>query len=288
MSGAILLDGDTLAGEWRRDLALRVAECRRRGVTPGLATVLVGDDPASAAYVARKHADCREVGVEAQDIRLPGTVTQADLLAEVERANRDPAVHGLLVQLPLPTHLDAAAVTAAVAPWKDADGLHPLNLGRLVAGRPGPRPCTPQAVLGLLSRYGVALRGRRAAVIGRGALVGRPLALMLGCASIDAVVTVLHRGAPDLAEVTRESDIVISAAGVPGLVTAAMIKPGAAVVGVGISYRDGEMVSDVADDVARKAAFVTPRHGSIGPLTRAQLLRNVLDWTIQGDDAHRS
>lgn len=277
MSHAVVLDGDELAAEWRRDLAVRVAMLRARGVAPRLATVLVGDDPASAAYVARKHADCREVGVDVSDVSLPEAVTQAELLRQISRANCDPGVHGLLVQLPLPAHLDARAATTAVEPTKDADGLHPLNLGRLVTGEPGPRPCTPQAILGLLRHHGVSLAGRRVAVIGRGELVGRPLALMLSDPAVDAVVTVVHRGAPDLIELTRECDVVISAAGAPGLVTAAMIKPGAVVVGVGISYRDGAMVSDVADDVALKAGFVTPRHGSVGPLTRAQLLRNLVD-----------
>ena len=285
MSRAVLLDGDALAAGWRRDLALRVAVLKARGVAPRLATVLVGDDPASAGYVARKHADCREVGVEVEEVRLPAQVVQADFLAVVGRANADPAVHGLLVQLPLPVHLHAPAVTAAVAPSKDADGLHPLNLGRLIAGEAGPRPCTPLAILGLLRHHGVALAGRRVAVIGRGELVGRPLALMLSAAPVDAVVTLLHRRAPDLAAVTRESDVIVSAAGVPGLVTADMVRPGAAVVGVGISYRDGAMISDVADEVAAVAGFVTPRHGSVGALTRAQLLRNLLDLAEGGETA---
>ncbi len=274
---AVVLDGDALAADQRRELALRAAALRRRGIAPRLLTILVGDDPDSAVYVARKHADGREVGVEVDDVRLPAAVTAAGLSARIADANRDPRVHGVLVQLPLPAHLDAAAAVAAVDPSKDADGLHPLNLGRLVAGAAGPRPCTPQAVIGLLQRHGVALAGRRVAVIGRGALVGRPLALMLGASPLDAVVTVLHRAAPELAAVLLESDVVIAAAGAPGLVTAAMIRPGAAVLGVGASRRGGVLVSDVAEDVALKAGFVTPPHGSVGPLTRAQLLRNVLD-----------
>lgn len=273
---ATLLDGDALAAVWRAEIAEAVSDLRARGVIPGLASILVGDDQASASYVSRKHADCVEVGIEARDIRLPSSVSMAELTGQVQSLNWDPAIHGVLVQLPLPEHLDDAEVVLTIDPAKDIDGLHPLNLGRFLQGERGLRPCTPQAIIGLLRAYGIALAGRRVAVIGRGALVGRPLALMLTERAVDATVTILHSGSVDIAAVLRDSDVVISAAGRPGLVAADMIKPGAAVVGVGITYEDGCAVSDIAADVADVAAFVTPPHGSVGPLTRAMLLRNLL------------
>ncbi|MEH3106921.1 MAG: bifunctional methylenetetrahydrofolate dehydrogenase/methenyltetrahydrofolate cyclohydrolase [Sphingomonas fennica] len=269
----ILLDGDALAAMHRR--AIR-AEAEAAGVVPRLVTILVGDDPASRAYVARKHGDCAELGFDVELVALPADVAAADLLALVARFNADPACHGLLVQFPLPPHLDQAVVQAAIDPDKDVDGLHPLSLGAMIAGMPALRPCTPQAVLALLRAHDVPLAGRRVAVIGRGLLVGRPLAVMLADRGIDAVPTLLHRAAPDLAAICGQADVIVSAAGVPGLVTAAMVKPGAAVVGVGITYVGGEMVSDIAADVAGVAGWVTPRHGSVGAMTRAMLMRNLL------------
>ncbi|MBL8551290.1 MAG: bifunctional 5,10-methylenetetrahydrofolate dehydrogenase/5,10-methenyltetrahydrofolate cyclohydrolase [Hyphomonadaceae bacterium] len=274
---AVLLDGDALAATWRDEIKRDAARLTQAGITPGLATILVGGDEASAHYVSRKHQDCAETGILSRDIRLPETVRQDELLGHVRELNAEPTLHGVLVQLPLPAHIDAASIQLAVAPEKDVDGLHPLNLGALVLGQRRLRPCTPSAILGLLQAYRVPLAGRRVAVIGRGLLVGRTLAIMLADPAIDAIPTLLHRGAPDLAAVTRESDAVIAAAGVPDLVRADMLKPGACAVGVGITYRNGEMISDIADDVASVAGFLTPRHGSVGPLTRAMLLRNVIE-----------
>ena len=278
---ATLLDGDALAMRLRSEMVERVADLRARGGVPKLATVLVGEDAASAAYIARKHQDCAALDIEAENIRLSVDTTQADLSATIGRLNRDPAIQGLLVQLPLPDHLDAARVLEELDPSKDIDGLHPLNLGRLVAGVPGIRPCTPAAVLTLLEHHRVPLAGRHVAILGRGTLVGRPLAMLLGARGIDASVTLLHARSIDTARLTRQADVVVAAVGRPGLVTADMVRPGAAVVGVGISYDgyDGEsrMVSDIAEDVGTVASWVTPPHGSVGALTRAMLLRNLLD-----------
>lgn len=279
---AVLLDGDALAAERRRLIGARAAASAfvRAGGRPCLATILVGDDAASRAYLARKHGDCTELGFEARAIELPATASATQVLDEVRRWNEDAACHGVLVQLPVPPHLDPALLRAAVRPGKDVDGLHPVSLGRMIAGEPGLRPCTPQGVIALLRHHGVPLAGRRVAVVGRGLLVGRPLAVMLAQPGVNAVPTLLHRGADGMAEILRTSDVVVAAAGVPGLVTAAMVRPGAAVVGVGITYRDGQMVSDVADDVALVAGHVTPRHGSVGAMTRAMLMGNLLDAAL--------
>ena len=277
MASAERLDGDVLAARLRQDLKARVAGLRARGVVPAMATVLVGDNPASLSYVGRKHADCAEIGIAARDIRLPATTDRQELLAGIARLNADPAIQGFLVQLPLPAGLDEAEALEAVDPGKDMDGLHPVNLGRLLAGRPGLLPCTPAGVLALLNHHDVPLAGRHVVVIGRGALVGQPLAMLLSMPGVDATVTLAHSRTPDLAGLTRQADVIVSAAGRTDLVTAAMVRPGAAVVGVGITYLDGQMVSDIADDVAGVARWVTPRHGSVGSLTRAMLLKNLLD-----------
>lgn len=273
---AILLDGERLAASLRSAMGGEVQRLVARGIAPKLVTVLVGDDPASASYIARKHADCAELGIAVGDIRLPATITAAELRAQIAALNADPAVHGFMVQLPLPGHLDAGGMLEAVSPAKDIDGLHPINLGRLMAGRQGLLPCTPNAILTLLRAYDVPLAGARIAIIGRGSLVGRPLAMLLSQAGVDATVTLLHRQSGNLAEVTRQADIVISAAGQPGLVRADMVKPGAAAVGVGISYVDGVMVSDIAENVREIAGWITPPQGSVGAVTRAMLLRNLL------------
>ena len=236
----------------------------------------MGEDPASASYVARKHSDCAKIGIAADDIRLPVTITAPALLAEIARLNADPGVQGFMVQLPLPQGLDAGLMLEAIRPGKDIDGLHPINLGRLLAGRPGMLPCTPNAILALLIAHAIPLAGANIAIIGRGALVGRPLATLLSQRGIDATVTLLHSRSPDIAAVTRRADVIISAAGQPDLVKAGMVMPGAAVVGVGITYVDGAMVSDIAPDVADVAGWATPGHGSVGALTRAMLLRNLL------------
>ena len=274
---ATLLDGEALAARLRREMAAQVAGLRARGIAPKMVTVLVGDDPASATYIGRKHADCVEVGIEAIDLRLPSDTTTEALLERIAAVNADPAIHGQMVQLPLPPDIDETKVMTAVSPAKDIDGLHPRNLGLLLAGKPGLLPCTPAAILALLQDNAVPLAGRRVAIIGRGQLVGRPLTVLLSAKGIDATVTLLHSGSRDIAEDVRRADIVIAALGQPGFVTADMVKPGAAVVGVGISYgTDGSMISDVGADVAEVAGWVTPPQGSVGALTRAMLLRNLL------------
>jgi methylenetetrahydrofolate dehydrogenase (NADP+)/methenyltetrahydrofolate cyclohydrolase len=279
---AILLDGDALAPIYRADLRARAAASGfvAAGGQPCLVTILVGGDPASRAYVQRKHGDCDELGFRSVAIEMPVDTPQDWLLAEVARWNADPACHGLIVQFPLPGQIDQWAVQCAIDPAKDVDGLHPLNLGRMIAGQPGLRPCTPQAILALLRHYRVPLAGRRVAIVGRGILVGRPLAVMLADPGIDAVPTLLHRAAGDLADILRTSDVIVSAAGEPDLIRADMVKPGAGVVGVGIRYVDGAMVSDIAGDVADIAGWITPRHGSVGPMTRALLMANLLDAAL--------
>jgi methylenetetrahydrofolate dehydrogenase (NADP+)/methenyltetrahydrofolate cyclohydrolase len=258
---------------------LEVAELRQVGVTPGLGTILVGDDVPSARYVAMKHADCAEIGISSIHEHLPDDVSQADLEAVVRRFNEDPAVDAYLVQLPLPKHLDEERVLFAVDPDKDVDGLHPANLGRLVMGKPGPLPCTPAGIVELLAAHSVPVEGRHAVVIGRGLTIGRPLALLLalrrpGC---NAAVTVVHTGVPDLAPYVREADVVVAAAGVAGLVTASMVKPGAAVVGAGVSWDGRKILSDVDQEgVGEVAGFLTPRIGGVGPMTRAMLIRNAM------------
>lgn len=280
---AEILDGDALAASLRVQLAARVAA--RPGRRPGFATIHVGDDPASATYVARKHADALEIGIAARDIHLAADTSSTALLAHIAELNADPAIDGILVQLPLPRGRDAAPVLAAIAADKDVDGLTPASLAALVAETPSFLPCTPRAIATLLAAHAVPIRGRHVVIIGRGALVGRPLALLLSGHGPfgGATVTNAHRGTPDLAALTRQADIVIAAAGQPGLVTAAMVRPGAAVVGVGLSFVDGAVVSDIADDVAAVAAYVTPRHSSVGAMTRAMLMTQVVErWERSG------
>lgn len=278
----VLLDGDALAARWRNDIRERAASSAfvESGKRPCLATILVGIDEASRTYVARKHGDCVELGFASRQIEIPADSTEESVLEQVEALNRDPDCHGVLVQFPLPDHLNQTLFQSAVSPAKDVDGLHPENLGRTLLGVPGLRPCTPNGIIALLRGYGVELEGRRVAVIGRGALVGRPLSIMLADRTVNAVPTLLHSAARDFEDVLREADVIVSAAGVPDLVHARMVRPGAAVVGVGINYVDGQMVSDIAADVAEVAAFVTPRHGSVGPMTRAMLMHNLLEAAL--------
>lgn len=284
----ILLDGDALARTVRADLAARTAALvARGGPQPCLATILVGENPASATYVARKHADCLELGYASRELVLPARTSQAELIAHVGRFNADPACHGVLVQFPLPDPCDPVTVQEAVDPAKDVDGLHPLNLGRMLARRPALRPCTPAAVLALLAAHKVPLAGKRVAIIGRGGLVGAPLAVMLADPAINAVPTLLHRGAGDLGAVLRESDVIVAAAGVPDLVRADMVRPGACVVGVGITWGEGGVVSDLAADVAQVAGWITPPHGSVGAMTRAMLMANVLEAASAAFDEGR-
>jgi len=275
---ATLLDGEWLAARVRAEVADRVARLRAEGVEVGLGTVLVGDDGPSARYVAMKHEDCAEVGITSFHEHLAATATQAEVEAVVERYNADPRIHAYLVQLPLPDGLDEERVLMAMDPLKDVDGLHPVNLGRLVMGTPGPLPCTPAGIIDLLHAYDVPVEGRHAVVIGRGLTIGRPLALLLaskrpGC---NAAVTVVHTGVEDLAGLVRQGDVVVAAAGRAGLVTANMVKPGAAVVGAGTSWEGRKLLSDVDEEVSEVAGWMTPRIGGVGPMTRAMLLRNAV------------
>jgi methylenetetrahydrofolate dehydrogenase (NADP+)/methenyltetrahydrofolate cyclohydrolase len=275
---ARILDGAALAARFKSEITEQVARLASEGVRPGLGTVLVGDDPASERYVELKHADCREVGIISVHEHLPAETSQGELEAVIRRFNADPAVHAYLVQLPLPKGLDEEAALLAVDDAKDVDGLHPVNLGRLVMGAPGPLPCTPAGIVELLHAYDVPVEGRHVVVIGRGITIGRPLALLLalkrpGC---NAAVTVVHTGVPDLADHVRRADIVVAAAGSAGLVTPDMVKPGAAVVGAGTTWEGRKVLSDVDESVAEVAGWITPRIGGVGPMTRAMLLRNAV------------
>jgi len=273
---ARILDGKAVALAIREDLTRRVAELARRGITPGLGTVLVGDDPGSRAYVRGKHRDSAQVGIASISRELPADATQDEVEAVVDELNGDPACTGFLVQLPLPEGLDAQRVLHRVDPAKDADGLHPLNLGKLVLGEPGPVPGTPEGIIELLRRYDVPLDGADVTVIGRGLTVGRTLGLMLTRRSENATVTLCHTGTKDLAAHTRNADIVIAAAGRPRLLTAEMIRPGAVVVDVGITRTDAGLVGDVDPEVAEVAGWLAPVPGGVGPMTRAMLLAKVV------------
>ena len=274
---ATILDGKATAAAVKRDLAVTVADLRARGIVPGLGTVLVGDDPGSRAYVAGKHRDCAEVGIESIRVDLPDTATQADVLAAVRELNADPACTGYIVQLPLPKGLDANAVLEVMDPAKDADGLHPVNLGRLVLGSPAPLPCTPRGIVELLRRYDVPINGAEVCVIGRGVTVGRPLGLLLTRKSENATVTLCHTGTRDIAAHARSADIIVAAAGVPHLITADLVKPGAAVLDVGITRTPDGLVGDVHPDVRDVAGYLAPMPGGVGPMTRAMLLANVVE-----------
>lgn len=289
---AQILDGKATAAAIKAELAQRVAVLRERGITPGLGTVLVGDDPGSRAYVAGKHRDCAEVGIASLRVDLPADASQADVERSVAQLNADPACTGYIVQLPLPKGLDADRVLELMDPDKDADGLHPTNLGRLVlnVNKPmaSPLPCTPRGIVELLRRYDVNLRGAQVCVVGRGVTVGRPLGLLLTRRDVNATVTLCHTGTKDVAEHVRAADVVVAAAGVPGVITAAMVKPGAAVLDVGITRVVDEasgatrLVGDVAPDVAQVAAWVAPMPGGVGPMTRAMLLTNVVEAAERG------
>jgi methylenetetrahydrofolate dehydrogenase (NADP+)/methenyltetrahydrofolate cyclohydrolase len=274
---ATILDGKATRDEIFVDLTARVARLREQGITPGLATVLVGDDPGSAAYVRGKHNDCAKVGITSIRRDLPADITQSDLEAVIDELNANPDCTGYIVQLPLPKHLDENAALERIDPDKDADGLHPINLGRLVLGKDAALPCTPRGIVHLLRRYDVTLDGARAVVIGRGVTVGRPIGLLLTRRSENATVTLCHTGTRDLAAEVSRADIVIAAAGVPGLITADMVKPGAAVLDVGVTRTEDGLRGDVADDVAEVAGFLSPNPGGVGPLTRAFLLSNVVE-----------
>jgi methylenetetrahydrofolate dehydrogenase (NADP+)/methenyltetrahydrofolate cyclohydrolase len=274
---AQILDGKALAATIKAELKERVAALAERGITPGLGTVLVGDDPGSHSYVAGKHRDCKQVGIASLEVQLPASTSAEELRGEIERLNADPACTGFIVQLPLPGALDDNWALELVDPQKDADGLHPINLGRLVLSEPAPLPCTPRGIVELLRRHGIPLAGAEVCVIGRGTTVGRPLGLLLTRKSENATVTLCHTGTVDVAAHTRTADIVIAAAGRPGLVTAEMVKPGAVCVDVGITRTEAGLVGDLDPSVREVASWVAPVPGGVGPMTRAMLLSNVVD-----------
>jgi len=284
---ARVLDGKATAATLKAELKTRVAALRERGITPGLATVLVGEDPGSVKYVAGKHSDCAEVGIDSIRIDLPATASQAEVAAAVDRLNADPACTGYIVQLPLPAGIDANAILERIDPDKDADGLHPTNLGRLVLRSSGPidspLPCTPRACIELMTRHGIDLAGADVCVIGRGVTVGRSIGLLLGRKDVNATVDVCHTGTRDLAAHVRCAGIVIAAAGSAGIVTADMVAPGAVVLDVGVSRAvdpatgKGRIAGDVADGVDEVAAWLSPNPGGVGPMTRALLLANVVE-----------
>lgn len=278
---ATILDGKATRDEIFTDLEARVAALKEKGITPGLGTILVGDDPGSAAYVRGKHNDCAKVGITSIRRDLPADITQEELEATIDELNANPECTGYIVQLPLPKHLDENAALERVDPDKDADGLHPVNLGRLVLGKEAPLPCTPRGIVHLLRRYEVPIAGAHVAVVGRGVTVGRPIGLLLTRRTENATVTLCHTGTRDLAAQVRQADIVIAAAGVPGLITADMVKPGAAVLDVGVSRTADGLRGDVADDVREVAGYVSPNPGGVGPLTRAFLLTNVVERAEQ-------
>lgn len=286
--GAITLDGKATRDEIFIDLTERVAKLTAAGRTPGLGTVLVGDDPGSHAYVRGKHADCAKVGITSIRRDLPADVSQAELDATIDELNANPECTGYIVQLPLPKHLDENAALERIDPAKDADGLHPTNLGRLVLNEPAPLPCTPRGIVHLLRRFDVPIAGAHVVVIGRGVTVGRPMGLLLTRRSENATVTLCHTGTRDLPALVRQADIVIAAVGVTHMVTADMVKPGAALVDVGVSRdADGKLVGDLHPDVWDVAGHVSPNPGGVGPLTRAFLLTNVVELAERGDERQR-
>ena len=274
---ALSLDGKLTRDEILADLTSRVSALTARGATPGLGTVLVGDDPGSHAYVKGKHSDCAKVGITSIRRDLPADISQSQLDDTIDELNENPDCTGYIVQLPLPRHLNENAALERIDPAKDADGLHPTNLGKLVLNEPAPLPCTPRGIVALLRRFDVAIDGAHVVIIGRGVTVGRPLGLLLTRRSENATVSLCHTGTRDLAVLTRQADIIVAAVGVPHMLTADMVRPGAAVVDVGVSRVDGALTGDVAPDVWEVAGHVSPNPGGVGPLTRAFLLTNVVE-----------
>ena len=278
---AVVLDGEALAGSIKQELKVRVDALVAAGHRPGLGTLLVGDDGPSANYVAMKHRDAGELGIASTDLHLDADVTQAQVLEVVGRFNADPAVDAYLMQYPFPKGLDFEGAMLAVDPAKDVDGLHPVNLGRLVQGVDAPLACTPAGIQRLLVAHGVPLAGRHVVIVGRGLTIGRPLANLLSLKRehANAAVTVVHTGVARerMVELCRQADVLVAAAGSPGLITAEMVKPGAAVVAAGVSFAGRKLVSDVADDVAEVAGWLSPRIGGVGPMTRAMLLLNCVN-----------
>jgi methylenetetrahydrofolate dehydrogenase (NADP+)/methenyltetrahydrofolate cyclohydrolase len=274
---AQILDGKALAATIKQELAVRTAALKAKGITPGLGTVLVGDDPGSHSYVGGKHRDCQEVGINSIRVDLPADASQADVLAAIKDLNNAKECTGYIVQLPLPRGIDTQVILEAIDPAKDADGLHPMNLGRLVAGYDAPLPCTPRGIVELLNHYKVPLNGAEVVVIGRGLTVGRPLGLLLTRKQENATVTLTHTGTKDLAAHTRRADIVVAAIGQAHFLTPEMIKPGAAVLDVGISRTDAGLLGDIHPDVRSVASWIAPMPGGVGPMTRAMLVTNVVD-----------
>jgi len=274
---AQILDGKALAQRIKASLALDVTELKKEGKVPGLGTVLVGDDPGSHSYVKGKHRDCEEVGITSIRVDLPTSANEADVLSAIRDLNASKECTGYIVQLPLPTGINSQKVLEAIDPSKDADGLHPLNLGRLVSGEKGPLPCTPHGIVELLREYKIAIDGAEITVIGRGITVGRPLGLLLTRKSENATVTLTHTGTKDLARHTKNADIVIAAIGKAHFLTAAMIKSGATVIDVGISRTHEGLLGDVHPGVFYNATFIAPIPGGVGPMTRAMLLKNVVE-----------
>lgn len=282
---AITLDGTATAQAIKGEIAEQVKILKEVGVTPGLGTILVGDDPGSMWYVAGKHADCGEVGIESYRIDLPSSATQSEVEAALDDFNANPGVTGYIVQLPLPDHIDQDVVLERIDPLKDADGLHPMNLGRLVNQVGGtmesPMPCTPLGIVELVERHGISWEGKHVVVLGRGVTVGRPIGLLLTRRGVDATVTLTHTKTPNLADLVSQADIIVAAAGVAGIVSADMVKAGAVVLDVGVSRQviagKAKVVGDVAKDVWEVAGHVSPNPGGVGPMTRALLLRNVVE-----------
>ena len=283
---ANVLDGTATAAAIKAELKVRVDTLRAKGVVPGLGTILVGEDPGSVSYVAGKHRDCAEVGIESIRVDLPETATQEDIEAAVDRLNADPTCTGYIVQLPLPRGIDTNAILERIDPAKDVDGLHPMNLGRLVLrgaeAIDTPLPCTPRAVIELVERHGVSLEGAHVCVVGRGVTVGRSIGLLMTRRAVNATVTLCHTGTVDMDAQVRRADVVVAAAGAAGLITSEMVKPGAVVVDVGVSRVVGEdgkarLQGDVADGVDELASWLSPNPGGVGPMTRALLVTNVVE-----------
>lgn len=276
---AVKLDGEKLAAELKQQMRARVERLAANGTPPGLGTILVGDDGPSARYVGMKHKDCAEIGIHSVDRRLPNDATQQQVEEAIAELNDDPAVSAFIVQYPFPRGLDYGAALLRVDPAKDADGLHPTNLGLLVMGERAPLACTPRGILHMLHAYDVPVAGAHIVVVGRGLTIGRPIANLLTLKRPDAnaAVTVVHTGVADIGSYTRSADVIIAAAGAPGLITADMVRPGAAVVAAGVSIVDGKALSDVADEVEEVAGWLSPRIGGVGPLTRAFLLLNTIE-----------
>ncbi|GAA4356083.1 bifunctional methylenetetrahydrofolate dehydrogenase/methenyltetrahydrofolate cyclohydrolase FolD [Variovorax defluvii] len=274
---AELIDGNALAARTRADVARRVQALKARGVTPGLAVILVGEDPASQVYVRHKVKDSEEAGLNSVLERHPATLSEAELLARIEALNRDPAIHGILVQLPLPRHIDAARVIESISPAKDVDGFHVASAGALMTGQPGFWPCTPYGCMKMLDSIGYELRGKHAVVIGRSNIVGKPMAMMLLARS--ATVTICHSATQDLGALTRQADVVVAAVGKRNVLTADMVKPGAVIIDVGMNRNDeGKLCGDVDFETVRQVAgWITPVPGGVGPMTRAMLLVNTLE-----------